>query len=164
MKLAKGSRHTFTSPACGWPFQNNDLVEVQSDYGLPSILQPCLTRGLGGVVMDSDGWGDGNGSLGHSPVAELVHSPSGLAWTCAAALAVSAVLIPFGQLWPGYFTGVAAAALCMVTTVIDRQKRASPNYVVTTGLQVETRVRMVRIAAFFVCLIHIIRLAQEAAK
>ena len=114
--------------------------------------------------MDSDSWGDGNGSLGHTPGAELVHSPSGLAWTCAAALAVSAILIPLGQLWPGYFTGVAAAALCMVTTVIDRQKRASPNYVVTTGLQVETRVRIVRIAAFFVCLIHIIRLAQEAAK
>ena len=114
--------------------------------------------------MNSDGWGDGDGSLGHTPVAELIHSPSGLAWTCAAALAVSAVLIPLGQLWPGYFTGVATAALCMVTTVIDRQRRASPNYVATTGLQLEQHVRMVRIAAFIVCLIHIIRLAQEAAK
>ena len=52
----------------------------------------------------------------------------------------------------------------MVTTVIDRQKRASPNYVATTGLQLEQHVRMVRIAAFVVCLIHIIRLAQQAAQ
>jgi len=114
--------------------------------------------------VSSDDWGDVDAGLGRTPVAELVHSPSGLAWTCAAALAVSAVLIPFGQLWLGYFTGVATAALCMVTTVIDRQRRASPNFVVTTGLQVEQSVRMVRIAAFFVCLIHIIRIAQEAAK
>ena len=114
--------------------------------------------------MESDDWGDGSSDHGQSSVAELVHSPKRLAWICTAALAVSAVLIPFGQLWLGYFTGVATAALCMVTTVIDRQRRTSPNYVVTTGLQVEQRVRMVRIAAFFVCLIHIIRLAQEAAK
>ena len=118
---------------------------------------------LGGVVH-SDDWGDGDAGLGQSPVAELVNSPSGLAWICTAALAVSAVLILPGQLWLGYFTGVAAAALCMVTTVIDRQKRASPNYVATTGLQVEQHVRMVRIAAFVVCLIHIIRLAQQAAQ
>jgi low affinity Fe/Cu permease len=113
--------------------------------------------------MHSDDWGDGAAGSGHTPVAELVHSPWRLAWTCAAALAVSAVLIPFDQLWIGYFTGVAATALCMVTTVIDRQKRASPNYVATPGLQVEQHVRMVRIAAFVVCLIHIIRLAQQAA-
>ena len=131
----------------------------------PTIGIPALSHDeVRGAVVHSDDWGDGDAGLGHAPLAELVHSPSGLAWTCAAALAVSAVLIPFGQLWPGYFTGVAAAALCMVTTVIDRQRRASPNYVVTTGLQVETRVRMVRIAAFIVCLIHIIRLAQQAAQ
>ena len=114
--------------------------------------------------MEPDDWGDGDTNLGHSPTAELVHSPKRLAWICTAALAISAVLIPFGQLWLGYFTGVAAAALCMMTTVIDRQRRASPNYVATTGLQLEQHVRMVRIAAFIVCLIHIIRLAQEAAK
>ena len=114
--------------------------------------------------MQSDDWGDGGAGLGHAPVAELVHSPSWLAWICTAALAVSAVLILPGQLWLGYFTGVVAAALCMVTTVIDRQKRASPNYVATPGLQVEQHVRMVRIAAFVVCLIHIIRLAQQAAR
>ena len=114
--------------------------------------------------MEPDDWGDVDDSHGQSSVAELVHSPKRLAWVCTAALAVSAVLIPFGQLWLGYFTGVAAAALCMVTTVIDRQRRASPNYVATTGLQLEQHVRMVRIAAFIVCLIHIIRLAQEAAK
>ena len=114
--------------------------------------------------MHSDDWGDGDTGPGHAPVAELVHSPWRLAWICTAALAVSAVLIPFGQLWLGYFTGVAATALCMVTTVFDRQKRASPNYVATTGLQVEQHVRMVRIAAFIVCLIHIIRLAQQAAQ
>jgi hypothetical protein len=114
--------------------------------------------------VHSDDWGDGDAGLRHAPVTELVHSPRRLAWTCAAALAVSAVLIPLGQLWLGYITGVTAAALCMVTTVIDRQKRASPNYVATTGLQVEQHVRIVRIAAFFVCLIHIIRLAQQAAQ
>jgi hypothetical protein len=149
--------------ACGWPFQSDDLVELQSDYDLPSVLQPWPKRGWGGVVH-SDDWGDGDAGLGHAPVTELVHSPSGLAWICTAALAVSAVLILPGQLWLGYLTGVAAAALCMVTTVVDRQKRASPNYVATTGLQVEQRVRMVRIAAFIVCLIHIIRLAQQAAQ
>ena len=114
--------------------------------------------------MDPDDWGDGDTGLRQSLAAELVHSPWRLAWVCTAALAVSAVLIPLGQLWLGYFTGVTTAALCMVTTVIDRQKRASPNYVATTGLQLEQHVRMVRIAAFIVCLIHIIRLAQEAAK
>jgi hypothetical protein len=114
--------------------------------------------------VHSDDWGDGDAGLRHAPVTELVHSPRRLAWTCAAALAVSAVLIPLGQLWLGYITGVTAAALCMVTTVIDRQKRASPNYVATPGIQVEQHVRIVRIAAFFVCLIHIFRLAQEAAK
>ncbi len=114
--------------------------------------------------MHSDDWGDGDAGLGHTPVAELVHSPWWRAWICTAALAVSAVLIPFGQLWLGYFTGVAATALCMVTTVVDRQKLASPNYVTTPGLQVEQHVRMVRLAAFIVCLIHIIRLAQQAAQ
>ena len=114
--------------------------------------------------MEPDDWVDVGKSHGQSSVAELVHSPTRLAWVCTAALAVSAVLIPFGQLWLGYFTGVAAAALCMVTTVIDRQRRASPNYVATTGLQLGQHVRMVRIAAFIVCLIHILRLAQEAAK
>ena len=114
--------------------------------------------------MNSDDWGDVDTGPGHAPVAELVHSPWRLAWICTAALAVSAVLILPGQLWLGYFTGVVAAALCMVTTVIDRQKGASPNYVATPGLQVEQHVRMVRIAAFVVCLIHIIRLAQQAAR
>ena len=114
--------------------------------------------------MEPDNWGDTDTDYGQAPVAELVHSPKRLAWICTATLAVSAGLIPFGQLWLGYFTGVAAAALCMVTTVIDRQRRASPNYVATTGLQLGQHVRMVRIAAFIVCLIHIIRLAQEAAK
>ena len=131
----------------------------------PTIGIPALSHDeVRGAVVHSDDWGDGDAGLGHAPLAELVHSPSGLAWTCAAALAVSAVLIPLGQLWLGYITGVTAAALCMVTTVIDRQKRASPNYVATTGLQVEQHVRIVRIAAFFVCLIHIIRLAQQAAQ
>ena len=115
-------------------------------------------------MVDPDDWGDGDAGFGHAPVTELVHSPRRLAWICTAALAVSAVLIPLGQLWLGYFTGVAAAALCMVTTVIDRQRRASPQYVTDTGIQVEQRVRMVRIAAFIVCLIHIIRLAQQAAQ
>ncbi len=115
-------------------------------------------------MVDPDDWGDGDAGFGHAPVTELVHSPRRLAWICTAALAVSAVLILPGQLWLGYFTGVVAAALCMVTTVIDRQKRASPNYVATTGLQLEQHVRMVRIAAFVVCLIHIIRLAQQAAQ
>ena len=123
-----------------------------------------MTKNRGGVLVEPDDWEDGSAGYGQSSVAELVHSPKRLAWICTAALAVSAVLIPLGQLWLGYITGVTAAALCMVTTVIDRQKRASPNYVATTGLQLEQHVRMVRIAAFVVCLMHIIRLAQEAAK
>ena len=119
---------------------------------------------LGGVLMEPDDWEDVDNSHAQSSVAELVYPPTRLFWVCAVALAVSVVLIFPGQLWLGYFTGVAAAALCMVTAVIDRQRRANPNYVAPTGLPVERRVRMVRIAAFFVCLIHIIRLAQEAAK
>ncbi|SVC45433.1 uncharacterized protein METZ01_LOCUS298287 [marine metagenome] len=119
---------------------------------------------FGGVRVEPEDWGDENTDYGQSSVAELVYPPIRLFWICAVALAVSVVLIFPGQLWLGYFTGVAAAALCMVTTVIDRQRRASPNYVATTGLQLEQHVRMVRIAAFIVCLIHIIRLAQEAAK
>ena len=119
---------------------------------------------FGGVLVEPDDWGDGDTDYGQSSVAELVYPPIRLFWICAVALTISVVLIFPGQLWLGYFTGVAAAALCMVTAVIDRQRRANPNYVAATGLPVERRVRMVRIAAFFVCLIHIIRLAQEAAK
>ena len=123
-----------------------------------------MTKNRDGVLVEPDDWENGSAGHGQSSVAELVHSPTRLAWICTAALAVSAVLIPLGQLWLGYITGVTAAALCMVTTVIDRQKRASQNYVATTGLQLEQHVRMVRIAAFVVCLIHIIRLAQQAAQ
>jgi hypothetical protein len=114
--------------------------------------------------VDPEDWGDEGTSDRYSPVTELVYPPMRLFWIGTAALAVSATLFPLGQLWLGYLTGVATAALCMVTTVIDRQRRASPNYVAPPGLQVEQRVRMVRIAAFFVCLIHIVYLAQEAAK
>ena len=145
-------------------------VPKRRSSGTPIRLRPTIgvpahpMMRFRGAVVHSDDWGDGDAGLGHAPVTELVHSPRRLAWTCAAALAVSAVLIPLGQLWLGYITGVTAAALCMVTTVIDRQKRGSPNYVATPGLQVNQHVRMVRIAAFIVCLIHIIRLAQQAAQ
>jgi hypothetical protein len=127
-------------------------------------LARCDERPIGGVSVETSDWEDGSIGLDRPLVDELVHSPTRLAWACTAALAVSAVLIPFGQLWLGYFTGVATTALCMVTTVIDRQRRGSPNYVATPGLQVNQHVRMVRIAAFIVCLMHIIRIAQQAAQ
>lgn len=114
--------------------------------------------------MGTGDWEDGGIDLAQPLVDELVHSPTRLAWACTATLGISAILIPLDQLWAGYFTGVAAAAFCMVTTVIDRQRRTSPNYVATPGLQVDQHVRMVRIAAFIVCLIHIIRLAQQSAQ
>jgi len=87
-----------------------------------------------------------------------------MAWIATVVLAVSALFIPLEQLWPGYLSGVLATAICMVTTLTDRQRQASPNYVFPSGLPVQQHVRIVRLAAFVVCLTHIIMLAQVAAQ
>ena len=115
-------------------------------------------------MIESDGWeGDDDGTV-PAPGDELVHAPVGMAWIATVVLLASALFIPLGKMWFGYAFGVVATTVCMVTTLVDRQRQTSPNYVFPAGLPVQQRVRAVRIAAFIVCLVHILMLAQVAAQ
>jgi len=98
----------------------------------------------------------------YAPTSELVRSRVWPAWVATGMCSLSAVFIPFGQLWPGYAAGVAASVVCMLAILDDRERQNSPNF--ARGAPVEQWARWVRVASFLVCLVHIVSLAQEAAK
>ena len=114
--------------------------------------------------MAEDGWTDDASSLGVLSDDGLVHSRKSLAWAATGLCAVSALFIPLGQLWAGYGTGVVASVVCMLAILDDRERQNNKNFVQGEGFPVEQRARLVRVASFLVCLVHIVRLAQEAAK
>ena len=128
----------------------------------------------GGPMTETNGWGLDDAGMTPAQGDELVHPPVFMAWIATAVLLTSALFIPLRYMWAlfiplrymwlGYVFGVVATTVCMVTTLVDRQRQASPNYVSPPGLQVQQRVRIVRIAAFLVCLVHILMLAQVAAQ
>ncbi len=115
-------------------------------------------------MTETNGWGLDDAGMTPAQGDELVHPPVFMAWIATAVLLTSALFIPLRYMWLGYVFGVVATTVCMVTTLVDRQRQASPNYVSPPGLQVQQRVRIVRIAAFLVCLVHILMLAQVAAQ
>ena len=124
-------------------------------------------------MTETNGWGLDDAGMAPAQGDELVHPPVFMAWIATAVLLTSALFIPLRYMWLGYVFGVVATTVCMVTTLVDRQRQASPNYVkrptvalsvFPPGLQVQQHIRVVRITAFLVCLIHIIRLAQLAAQ
>ena len=112
--------------------------------------------------MAEDGWADDAPSVGVLTNGGLVHSRKALAWAATGLCAVSALFIPLGQLWAGYGTGVVASVVCMLAILDDRERQNSPNF--ARGAPVEQWARWVRVASFLVCLVHIVSLAQEAAK
>ncbi len=118
----------------------------------------------GEPMTETNGWGLDDAGMTPAQGDELVHPPVFMAWIATAVLLTSALFIPLRYMWLGYVFGVVATTVCMVTTLVDRQRQASPNYVSPPGLQVQQRVRIVRIAAFLVCLVHILMLAQVAAQ
>jgi len=118
----------------------------------------------GEPMTETNGWGLDDAEMTPAQGDELVHPPVFMAWIATAVLLTSALFIPLRYMWLGYVFGVVATTVCMVTTLVDRQRQASPNYVSPPGLQVQQRVRIVRIAAFLVCLVHILMLAQVAAQ
>ncbi len=123
------------------------------------------TFGTNGEPMtETNDWGLDDAGMTPAQGDELVHPPVFMAWIATAVLLTSALFIPLRYMWLGYVFGVVATTVCMVTTLVDRQRQASPNYVSPPGLQVQQRVRIVRIAAFLVCLVHILMLAQVAAQ
>lgn len=93
---------------------------------------------------------------------DLVTSAYPLLWCCTGALAVSVVFLLLPSLF-GYLVGVGTTVLCMVTGIEERRRRSNPNFV-DDGKPFNLLVRLVRIAAFLACLVHIIRLAQDAAQ
>ncbi len=115
-------------------------------------------------MTEVDSWEFDDAEATPTPGDELVRPPVVMAWIATAVLLAAALFIPLRHMWLGYIFGVAATTVCMVATLVDRQRQASPNYVFPAGLPVQQHVRVVRIAAFLVCLIHILMLAQVAAQ
>jgi hypothetical protein len=118
--------------------------------------------GWGDVDPDDDVWADVGSTVTASPTFELVYSRVWLAWVATGFCALSALFIPLGQLWPGYLAGVVASVVCMLAILDDRERQSSPNFV--RKAPIEQWARWVRVTSFLVCLVHIVRLAQEAAK
>ena len=116
----------------------------------------------GKAVVDGDDWGDSGPVLSTPVTSELVHSRVWMACVATGICTLSALFIPLGQLWPGYIAGVGASIVCMLAILDDRERQSSPNFV--RGAPIEQWARWVRVASFLVCLVHIVRLAQEAAK
>lgn len=115
-------------------------------------------------MTETNSWEFDDTGMTPDPGNELVHAPVGMAWIATVVLLASALFLPLGKMWFGYAFGVVATTVCMVTTLVDRQRQTSPNYVFPAGLPVQQRVRAVRVAAFIVCLAHILILAQVAAQ
>ena len=116
----------------------------------------------GNTVVDGDEWGDPGPDRSTSAASELVHSRAWMAWVATGICSLSVLFIPLGQLWPGYIAGVGASVICMLAILDDRERQSNPNFV--RGAHIEQWARWVRIASFLICLVHILRLAQEAAK
>lgn len=114
--------------------------------------------------MAEDGWTDDAPSVEVLTNDGLVYSRKSLAWAATGLCVVSALFIPLGQLWAGYATGVVASVVCMLAILDDRERQNDKDFVHGRGLSVEQWARLVRVASFLVCLVHIVRLAQEAAK
>ena len=114
------------------------------------------------TVVDRDNWGHDDPIHDASTATELVHSRVWMVWAATGICTLSALFIPLGQLWPGYFAGVGASVVCMLAILHDRELQSNPNFV--HGPPVEQWARWVRVAAFLVCLVHIVRLAQVAAQ
>jgi hypothetical protein len=116
----------------------------------------------GNTTVDDDAWGDSGPVLSTSATSELVNSRVWMAWVATGICTLSALCIPLGQLWPGYIAGVGASIVCMLAILDDRNRQSNPNFV--QGPPIEQWARWVRVASFLICLVHIVRLAQEAAK
>ena len=116
----------------------------------------------GNTTVDDDAWGDSGPVLSTSASLELVNSRVWMAWVATGICTLSALCIPLGQLWPGYIAGVGASIVCMLAILDDRNRQSNPNFV--QGPPIEQWARWVRVASFLICLVHIVRLAQEAAK
>ena len=116
----------------------------------------------GNATVDDDAWGDSGPVLSTSAASELVHSRVWMAGVATGICTLSALFIPLGQLWPGYIAGVGASIVCMLAILDDRERQCSPNFV--REAPVEQWARWVRVASCLICLVHILRLAQEAAK
>ena len=116
----------------------------------------------GNTTVDDDAWGDSGPALSTSATSELVNSRVWMAWVATGICTLSALCIPLGQLWPGYIAGVGASIVCMLAILDDRNRQSNPNFV--QGPPIEQWARWVRVASFLICLVHIVRLAQEAAK
>jgi hypothetical protein len=116
----------------------------------------------GNTTVDDDAWGDSGPVLSTSVTSELVHSRVWVACVATGICTLSALCIPLGQLWPGYIAGVGASIVCMLAILDDRNRQSNPNFV--QGPPIEQWARWVRVASFLICLVHIVRLAQEAAK
>ena len=116
----------------------------------------------GNTTVDDDAWGESGPVLSTSATSELVNSRVWMAWVATGICTLSALCIPLGQLWPGYIAGVGASIVCMLAILDDRNRQSNPNFV--QGPPIEQWARWVRVASFLICLVHIVRLAQEAAK
>ena len=116
----------------------------------------------GNTTVDDDAWGDSGPVLSTSASLELVNSRVWMAWVATGICTLSALCIPLGQLWSGYIAGVGASIVCMLAILDDRNRQSNPNFV--QGPPIEQWARWVRVASFLICLVHIVRLAQEAAK
>ena len=116
----------------------------------------------GNTPVADDAWEDSGPVLSTSASSELVNSRVWMAWVATGICTLSALCIPLGQLWPGYIAGVGASIVCMLAILDDRNRQSNPNFV--QGPPIEQWARWVRVASFLICLVHIVRLAQEAAK
>ncbi len=119
--------------------------------------------------MAPTGWAEDVTPVNGSVTDGLVHSRKAPVLAATGLCVLSVLLIPFDQFWAGYGAGVVASVVCMLAILDDREKQTKPGFVGAgmlggKGPSVQQFARLFRVASFLVCLVHIVRLAQEAAK